>query len=286
MARNRRALSSKTQKLIGGGLAAVTVVAVTAGLLYDNVRTSGVDVSSSAVAYTPAPPVDKTIPVVPIADVMPRLDDPARAFNVVVLGDSTGAARRGWVIQLAEAMGERTGRETKVHQWSVEQEPDVYLDPYGIKQGPGSPITIWNGSASGENPSYTMTMWKELAPIPDETVDLVIINHGHNVGEGSLATAGALMAKRAAKQFPNAAVATILQNPERPGSVHAEAQDGNVEQLRERIGLIGLPVIDVHTPYTQMPGWESAFDTPTGNLHPDQAGYDLWTNVVRQTLGI
>ena len=262
----------------------VALVAIVAGYFVSTSRSSADSgyVSTYVPGQTSAP-----APITPhhqIPQVMQRLNDPSHAFNLVVLGDSTGAAREGWVVQVARALGAKTGRAVDFHQWSVEQEPDVYLAPWSIARGGGQPVTVWNGSASGKNAEYTRAHWDELVPIPHDQVDLVLINHGHNEPAGALPGDALSLGDMAVAQFPNAAVAAILQNPQRPGSQNADAQDRNVTDMQELLTTNGFETIDVHTPYRAMPGWETAFDA--GDLHPNQAGYDLWTGVVRQALGI
>ena len=262
----------------------VALVAIVVGFFVSTSRSSAD--SDYVSTYTPGQ-TSAPAPITPhhqIPQVMQRLNDPSHAFNLVVLGDSTGAAREGWVVQVARALGAKTGRAVNFHQWSVEQEPDVYLAPWSIARGGDQPVTVWNGSASGKNAEYTNAHWDELVPIPRDQVDLVLINHGHNEPAGALASDALNLADMAVTQFPNAAVAGILQNPERPGSPNADVQDRNVADLQEQMTASGYETIDVHTPYRTMPGWEAAYDA--GDLHPNQAGYDLWTGVVRQALGI
>jgi hypothetical protein len=280
--------NTKRNGIIAAALGLVTVVAVAGGFAYDSARTSAATSTASETGYVPAPTVVPTpvVAVNQISDVMPRLDDKLRPFNVVVFGDSTGVARRGWVVQLGEALGQRSGRPVALNPWSVEEDPDQYIGLWRLATGTGAEVTIWNASASGTDARYSSTRMDELAPIDPNTVDLVFVNHGHNEGIGELVSNGGSLMRKSITKYPNAAVVGIVQNPERPGSAHAEDHLKNNVRWRADLARRGDPMIDVETPYMQMPGWETAFDTPTGNLHPNQAGYDLWTGVVRQNLGI
>lgn len=261
----------------------VTILLVAATLLWQRGQTP---------AAAPAPKYDmsslapEVTPVTnhAIAEVMPRLTDPTRPFTVVVLGDSTGAAREGWVVQTARAMGARSGKDTKVHQWSVEAEPNGYLAPWGIAPGAQPGVTIWNASASGKNYEYTHNHWDEMIPIPGDAVDLVILNHGHNEPAGVMTSLTVRTMRKAVDQFPNAAIVATIQNPERPGSDHADIHAANMSSLKAAVTNIGGEVIDVESAYYAAEGWETMFDE--GNLHPDQRGYDLWSGVIRQQLGL
>lgn len=61
-----------------------------------------------------------------LADVLPRLRDEDRAFNVVVFSDSTGAGRNTWTALTGEWLGEKYNRTVKGVQWDIHQEPNGY----------------------------------------------------------------------------------------------------------------------------------------------------------------
>jgi len=87
-------------------LAAVAVVvagSIAAAAL--SLTTGRSDATNARASYTPKPmPSMSAIPIPDrngIADVMPRLNDEERPFNVVVLGNSTGVSENGWHVNLA-----------------------------------------------------------------------------------------------------------------------------------------------------------------------------------------
>ncbi|QCQ91729.1 SGNH/GDSL hydrolase family protein [Rhodococcus sp. SGAir0479] len=267
----------------------VMAVAIVAALVMYGISVVREGSPDEAYASTYVPATTEVVaPVMPknqIADVMGRLNDPSHAFQIVVLGDSTGVARRGWVVQLGEALGAKTGRLVTLNPWSVEQEPDGYIPPWRLANGSQPAVTIWNGSASGTKSVYAHSNLNQIVPIDGSAVDLVLVNYGHNEETGGLVGyAGPLMADMI-KRFPNAAIVGVLQNPERPGSAHEQMHDINIEAFRTYLQGRNDPMIDVYTPYKAMPGWENAFEDK-GDLHPSQAGYDLWASVVRQALGV
>lgn len=261
-----------------GTVAAITVIVVGANRPYPVATSDSVPMTTTSTVATPQNRVQ-------IKTAMARLNDHSHEFTVLVLGDSTGAARSGWVTQLAQQLGSSTGRQSIVHPWSVEAQPDGYQTQWNVTQGATPGVTVWNGSASGQNMAYTTAHLREMAPMEPSSVDLILINHGHNEGAGYAGRAAALAADLAA-EFPNAAIAAIVQNPERPGSTHADVQDANMAALNSAMTQARFPTIDVYTSYKQIPGWQSAFDTPTGSLHPNQEGYDAWASVVEDALGI
>lgn len=233
--------------------------------------------ASAAASTTPAPDRPQ------IAQAMAKLADPSRPFTVAIISDSTGAAQASWVPQLASWMGQTYDRPVTMHSWAVETTPNGYGQPWPlVKQGHNAPITVWNGSAGGKDVAYSKQHLGEMIPIPADQVDLLIFSHGHNEGAGKLADDAASFLIPATTTYRNAVIVVVLQNPERPDiGQHAIAHDQNVAELGAWAKAQGFPIIDEHTAFEQMPGWQKEYADPSG-FHPSVRGYQNWGQTVIQ----
>jgi hypothetical protein len=156
------------------------------------------------------------------ADVMPRLDDEARPFNIVMFGDSTGVSLTGWHVAFADWLGTTYDRPAVIHPWDGTPGVDQYQPSnWTITDGENAEIDIYNASVSSTKASYPMTRLDAMVPVPGETVDMVMVNYGHNHTDSNLISEGPALVQRITELYPNAAVVGFLQNSERIGSPHA-----------------------------------------------------------------
>jgi len=211
---------------------------------------------------------------------MELLKDPQRVWTLGVLGDSTGNGTDEWVYLTAEAMSVKYHRPVTIHNWNIDN--NTYADATVVGEGAGKPIVIWNGSASGKNMEYS---YQHRAVMIPEQPDLVIVNHGHNLGTAQEARVGSYKlvdwVTNAWEKSP--AVAVTLQNP-RTDKV-ADKHAAVVQSLRDQ--WTGAPVALIDA-------WK-AFKDATPNtasllrddsFHPNPAGEVVWAEAVKRALGV
>lgn len=281
--RRRRSGSGRMSKWVYGvlGVLAVGAVAVTAVAMQPRTPETTIAWNRDHTALPADSP--EPIPVrTQLADVMPRLRDMSRPFNIVTLGDSTGAGRQTWTALTGEWIGQKYGRTVKGSQWDIHSEPNGY-GPVGwnLSEGEGAPVTYWNGSSAAKDAVYSLENLDELAPLPGESVDLVFINHGHNHADYELLPEARDLIEEATARFPNAAIVVILQNPEREASPHRETQRMGVAKLGRWAQQQGYPTIDVYTPFSEQ-DVEALIDDTL--YHPTLEGYEFWAGVVEKAL--
>ena len=270
----------KTFTLIA--LFVVAAALVGGGLLWQNNR-----VAEAANSYTSKYTPEEVVTAGPVvqkyqvSEVMRRLNDQARPFQIAVVGDSTGVARQGWVYQMAEALGKATGRTVNFRQWAAELDPPRYYKPQTVHQGGAATIEIWNGSASGKGLQYSSDLLEELLPLPAEQPDLIFLNHGHNARIYELELAAKNLLIRMTEEHPDTAVVAILQNPQDPNVAGAAKHTTNINLLRDFLQVTNFPFIDVYSAYIQQPGWETWFI----DNHPDPRGNTLWADLVLKYIG-
>lgn len=211
------------------------------------------------------------------AKALSRLEDASRPFTLAVLGDSTGAPAGGWVEQVGEWVGQTYDRPVSYNSWTLDRDPDGYTTARSISTGAGAAVTVWNGSAAGQKPGYTMEHLAEMVPVKGADVDLVLINHGHNAAPGSLASSAGKLLRQAAEEYPNAAIMTMTQNPERAGYGNESAHKANMASFASFAERNNVPVIDVRSAFEDAPDLD---DLLADDVHPNQDGYNLWAETV------
>ncbi|WP_164739615.1 SGNH/GDSL hydrolase family protein [Microbacterium oleivorans] len=246
------------------------------------------DAADARVSYTPKPIPAETAKPIPdrigIADVMPRLEDEDRPFNVVVLGDSTGVSENGWHVNLAVWMGETYDRPAIIHPWDGRPSVDAYQDTtWGMTQGVNAPIDMWNASVGSTKSDHPMTRLDRMIPVDGQDVDLIFVNYGHNHTTGNILTEGSALVKTLVERYPDAAVVLMLQNPERAGSPHASMQMAINSYWQRYAEGQGFDHIDVWSAFKAEPDLDALLD-PVGDLHPNKAGYKLWSDTVIDAL--
>lgn len=202
--------------------------------------------------------------------------------NILVLGDSTGSGAGSWVQELSRMLGERTGREVTLHSWNREAEPPQYTVIETMAQGAEPPIVIWNGSAPSEGAEYSRRMMEEQVAVPKNELDLVFVSHGHNNGPSERTSTYGLVLDKAA-EYPDTTFVTILQNPERPGTPHAEIQAAGTAFNRARLEAEGFPLIDIEAVFEAIPKFWKLY---TDALHtdPEKDGAAIWAQAVMDEL--
>lgn len=277
---------SQRIRLIVGGVAVLLVaVAVGAGLWAFNREAQPASLSGTGTPSTQEParkPPPKPERLAPVLD---RLEQTDRPFNVVMIGDSTGAALKGWGPQVSAWLGQQTGRTVNFLAWFMpakgEGKDDYSPGPWNIEDGPGpGVINVWNGSAPGTTAEYAEKHMDTQFPLPAKDVDLIFFNYGHNYGPSALVTEGAwFMENVLVEEFPNAAIVPILQNPESKKSPqYATTRDNQVE-FRDWLDGWTFDWIDVWSAFARYPGGHEQLIDET-RVHPTDEGYALWADVV------
>lgn len=214
----------------------------------------------------------QTLKVGDFQAVAQKLRAGAQPFTITVIGDSTGYPKQGWVEFAAESLSKKLSRTVTVSVWN--QDTSSYDVPHSY--GSGEPaVTIWNGSASGKDPVYSMANLSKLNKGPS---DLVVINHGHNV-QGT-ETVRTLM-YQVANVSGGAAMAVVKQNPRTdPGAPGQEDRVGKIAGIAT--SFPGVQLLDVHKVFPADPApWLSA-----DGVHPNNQGYRAWADVFLASVGL
>lgn len=230
------------------------------------------------VATSANPAASTTIDSADMATTMSRLDDKAAAWSMTVLGDSTGNDGNEWVANLGRTIAAEKQRPVTYYPWDLTT--SSYGAPVTYGQGTAAPVTIWNGSAAGMGPDYSLA---NLPTMAAEASDLLIVSHGHNFADpASGADAEAELVNATAEQwqvFP--AVAVVLQNPR---ITNAEAQDANVAAVQEEFSGSPYTVIDATSAFRVQPDLAAVL-YPDG-VHPNEDGQAIWSSTVTSALGL
>lgn len=267
-------------------IAGVVALAVLAGSLSVAAIAKSPEPPGLAPVATPTPSLSPEQPLnrKQLADVLPRLEDRKRPFTVAVFGDSTGISVEGWQVKMGEWLGQRYRRPAKLYPWfydTVNDEQSHRVEkPWTLwPRGAGAPITVWNGSAGGTAAAYARSHWDEMVPVDADSVDLVIINDGHNeAGPQAMR-----LVMDAAMRYPNAAVIGTLQNPQKTTSENYEANAGVVKDVRSRCAAEKFQCIDIWSAF-EATGAPDSLIEKKGVIHPNEQGYALWGVVVIQAL--
>lgn len=271
------------QIAVASAAAVVTAVLVVGALMQDAAnRDAAATATAERTPRTIAMPVQETPERIQLADVLPRLKDPARPFNVVVFSDSTGAGRETWTALTGEWLGEKYDRTVEGVQWDIHEQPNGYRgSKWNLAKGQGELVQWWNGASSGKDAVYSLENIDAIAPIPAETVDLVFVNHGHNHARNELVTEVADLVREADTRYSNAAIVVVLQNPEDSRSPHGATQKQEVAELRGWTSRNGFPVIDIWSAF-EAQDVDALLDETL--YHPTPEGYQFWADEVTKVL--
>lgn len=230
---------------------------------------------------TPTAEPDLAVDDVPLADALARLDEPGRPFTVSIIGDSTGASGEGWQVELGRWISTEYDRPVTLHPWAVETNPHAYGPTWDLGDGANAPVTIWNGSASGRDITYSDDRLDELIP-RKVTPDLIVFNHGHNLAAGEWASQAPRFLEHLAQTYPSAAFLVMVQNPEVAPSPKVEAQVVNVADARAYTQDAGVAAVDVWAAFKRA-GSVAEMTDRTG-FHPTPDGYQVWADALLGTL--
>ncbi|MDH3022463.1 SGNH/GDSL hydrolase family protein [Gordonia alkanivorans] len=204
-------------------------------------------------------------------------------YSITVVGDSTANNADEWGYRLADRIASTFKRTVIVHDWSIEQSGYNREVTVGA---PGRPLVdIWNGSASGKGPAYSIENWAKLSPEPAK---LYLINHGHNVADPSRLVDGVnTLARDAKAQNPLATVGIVLQNPRMDSPERQQSQQDGVDRLRsyvEHENIYGAAVIDVNRAYYR--AGDVALLLREDRFHPNVRGSVVAADTIAARLDI
>ncbi|MDO0978180.1 SGNH/GDSL hydrolase family protein [Mycolicibacterium frederiksbergense] len=196
-------------------------------------------------------------------------------YVVSILGDSTGNNRDEWVHLVARRIARTYGRPVTVHDWKTEQ--DEYTSKV-VYDGPGAPVTVWNGSGSGKSAQYSLQWYAQMAP---QQVDLTIISHSHNHPSDAVNGIEQLVKTAGNNSVRGGAVVIVLQNPRLDDAANSQQQA--VNKLRELYDnpARGVVLVDVNTAFRN--GDLQALLLPDG-AHPNPIGSQLWADTVWKSM--
>lgn len=280
MGKSRLRVSSRKKKFTFATLAilAIAALALSAAALVRPLSGDPVGNIPSA-KYTSSPHEEPER--VGITEAMSRLGDPQRPFTIAILGDSTGADRDAWPALIAEWISEKYDRPVTMHAWK-EGDQSGYQAPTVIGEGENAPVTIYNASAPSRNAVYSLSNLDRMIPVDPKSVDMAFISHGHNHGPQSLPQQLHPLATKILDDAPQAALALILQNPEKVNSPHAAIETNNTDNVRLYAERFSLDYIDVRQAYIDYGDFGSLYKD---NVHPDgEAGYRIWADAVIASL--
>lgn len=258
-------------------MVAVTTAAIVIAAVVDQAAVDRA-IATEAKTYTPVP-MPTTAPVPSLQSAVSVLkSQTGKAWVLAVVGDSTGAGSDRWVHRSASALSAKYGRPVELHDWDLTK--NAYSAPVTIGSGSNAPITIWNGSASGMPPSYSLAHLKALVP---QQPNALIVNHGHNCASGDecVQGIGQILDTLAATWSSPPAEAVILQNPRLDST--ASTQDQVVAAERAAFpSTSSLTAIDVYDQFKQR---DLRSLLVSDERHPNSAGSQLWADTVDAVLG-
>lgn len=121
---------------------------------------------------------------------MNKLHDQSADAGILVVSDSTGnsvptdptSTQGEWPFRLSQWFAEKFPTHTvRIVPWDETGELG-YGNPVTIQTGTGSrTLTIYNAAKSGSKPDYFLGSRYEVAINKLSTVDMLIVNHGHNL---------------------------------------------------------------------------------------------------------
>lgn len=270
-------------------LAAILAV-VGAGLVY--VVTSDPAPSTSAgPRYRPAetPTVDRDdtpITEVSLSSALKKLENPERPFTVALIGDSTGVDTAGWQMKVMDWLSIQSGRPWEMRQWHQDEAygpPGYFPDPWKYGDGANAPITLWNASAGGKSFEYTAEYLDTMFPEGLKSVDLLLVNHGHNVDPPhQYYYTGVPVMEQLLKRYPEAAMLVMAQNPEKGAPANITALETVLRYVYTLGERRGAEIVDVHAAFEKTGHPNRLIDETL--FHPSPKGYQMWANLVVEHL--
>lgn len=231
-----------------------------------------------SVTATPTPEPAATVDSANLETAMAKLDDPTAAWALTVIGDSTGNDGDEWVASLARTIAEEKGRPVAYRSW--DPATATYSEPAIYGYGSAAPVEIWNGSASGLGPDYSLANLPALTPAAS---DVLIVNHGHNFNnpQQGAADVAKVITETAAVWGTTPAVAVTLQNPR---ITRGSAQDANLAALSSAFDSSSYTLVDVADAYRAEPDLAALLQAD--GTHPNANGQAIWFATVYSALGL
>ncbi|MFX0538266.1 SGNH/GDSL hydrolase family protein [Ornithinimicrobium sp. Y1847] len=193
---------------------------------------------------------------------------------VAALGDSTGNQTWEWPYLWAGQLGQ--GRDVTVHFWDSDGQAG-YFAPEAISTDTGGDdgaVDLWIGHQPGAGAAYPAERLDTLIP---EDPDLVILNYGHNDPAGEVGASYELTLTALRERFgDDLPILVTLQNPQ------VEDSDSDVrEEIRAFAGRHDLGIIDVADAFLDQEDPDALLGD---DVHPDEAGQQLWAETVATSL--
>lgn len=252
----------------------VCIVVLVVGLIISGNRTAPV---SSTAAHTDPTSMSPASTPATAGFIDDAKANPSTPKTLVLLGDSTGADRKGWTPALATSISQNLDRPVATRFWNTSA--DAYGPVVGVGNGTNAAIGFWNASAPGKSVAYTAQNLDEMIPSP-VTPDLVLLNFGPGQDAGKpLAAQIQPLITEVRSKYPNAQIAVIKQGPRQGSDVSRQLSD-----YASAMSADGIQVIDVY----------SAFPSSTAGLaavmrdavNPNARGQQLWSTTVLAAFGL
>ena len=212
------------------------------------------------------------------AHIRAKIERDLTDVNIAVVGDSTGAGTTRWPYLFAQHLAATYPEKTVVLlAWNVGT--DSYDAATTIQTGTGArTVTVYNGSASGENTAYSQSYLATMLPA---TCDLVFINHGHNMTgtDNSIASNKFYALGRSILAWHSRAASLVMigQNPKSTADSAADDQLTRSVKAAKVAARNGWGYLNVTQLFLDQPSWETLIADGT---HPTEAGSILWADYI------
>lgn len=226
------------------------------------------------------------------AAVRSKLDKGLENVVIAVFGDSTGVGngqsgtQTRWPFLLAQKLAVTYPAYTV--NWRPWNGTNNNYDTTVVVQtgtgtgNSGGPfvLDIYNGSASGQAPSYSQGWLNTICPV---TPDLAIINHGHNlpaVADGTTIQSFYGLARDIAQKLnPSAPIVCMSQNPRTSPATNNSVHLQRMTRLQELCATEGYGFVNVAQKFFENSSWATALMNSDG-IHPNDAGSLAWFTLI------
>jgi len=233
-------------------------------------------------------------PVNAIQEFMGKVRNGVRDLSIMIVGDSTAAANTStpgiplgsWAYRLPAKLAALIPTHTIEFKQFNDGTPGSYGATSITIAGTGTQkITIWNAAVAGKTWEYFLDSTRAATMLSAPAADLIFIDNGHNDNLAALqaGTDGPQKSKAylAIEQIrtlnPDAAVVLMSQNA--IAGVYPKASQYRADMYRLMARKRGWGFIDIcHAFVTD--GRPLSTLLSADNLHPSDAGYELWVNEV------
>jgi len=199
--------------------------------------------------------------------------------TILVVSDSTGNEPSEWVYRLAQKLAANNSALTVNYRlWDVAN--DVYLPPVVFGSG-AIVVDIYNAAVSGSRPDYFYGSRFATMIANISVLDLLIINHGHNLITQSNDTdtlrrrAPQLLELPAmlTRLYPGFGLIFVAQNPQR--------DNNNYEPVyRAIVDAAGICSADLANVYSEFIRLGKPADLYNDNIHPNFDGQTIFLDKI------